>query len=288
MTTQRHRWTIGAVAVSAAALVAAGLTVGTAGAAPSAPGATHRAGDSAGTPVSTASFSFQATVSGLTASPVSLSGQGQTDLADDSAAVTVDLPAAVVQLLPGGSEAAETVHAVLSAGTLYLEVPSLAGLVGQPWISVALPSTAAAALPGIFTKAASVLGDVNAIVTYALKHHATVSSLGPSTVDGVAATGTQIVDTAAQGGSALTASLWADQADQLVQATVAVTATTRKGPAAVNATIDFSRYDSPVTIVVPPSSEVKAVPYATVARILGPLFRHRSGRRLRSQGTRAT
>jgi hypothetical protein len=49
-----------------------------------------------------------------------------------------------------------------------------------------------------------------------------------------------------------------------------------KGSVAATAQIDFSGYNSPVSITVPPSSQVKAIPLSLVERVLGS-FAHKAG-----------
>jgi hypothetical protein len=232
---------------------------------------------SATTAVTTTSFSFTASVSGP-ASTVTVTGTGQADFTTDTASFSVDLPAAVAKLIPGGSAAPEVINAVLSGGTVYVQVPSLATVVGEPWISVTLP-TKVLARAAVLTKVAAALGDVNAIDTFAQAHHATVTSLGTAMVDGVDATGTKFVATLSHrgGGRTLTASVWADSSGQLVQANVSVPAGATKGSLGVTATANFTGDNAPVTITVPPSSEVKAIPYSTVASLLRK-GRHRTHR----------
>ena len=251
-----------------------GAVVSTAAASGSTKVVTHKAVS----PVTTADLSFNLSVSGVTTSPVTITGNGEVDFTNDAASLAVTIPAALAEKIPGGSDAPETVNAVLSGGTIYLEVPSLASIVGEPWISVALPAKATSALPGGFTKVASVLGNVNAILTFAQKHHATVTSLGTATVDQVQATGSQIAasKTTKKGTTVtLTGSVWADSSDRLVQGNVSVSGTAAKGTVGVTATVNLSGYGTPVTITVPPSSEVKPVPYSAVAKVfakfLGPL-----------------
>jgi hypothetical protein len=175
----------------------------------------------------------------------------------------------VAKLIPGGSAAPEVVKAVLSGGTVYVEVPSLATVVGEPWIAVSLP-TRVLARAAMVTKVASALGDVDGIDSFAEAHHATVTSLGTAVVDGVDATGTKFVAalTHRGGGSTLTASVWANSSDQLVQANVSVPPGSTNGSLGVTATANFTGDNAPVTITVPPSSEVKAIPYSTVASFL--------------------
>lgn len=226
--------------------------------------------------VTTADLSFSLTVSGVATSPVTVTGSGEVDFTNDAASLTVHIPASLAQMIPGGSDSPETVNAVLSEGTVYLEVPSLASIVGEPWISVALPTQALSALPGGFTKVASAVGDVNSILTFAEKHHATVTSLGSSTVDGVPATGNQIsASHTAKSGTTdtLSASLWANSSDQLVQGNLSTSGAGAKGTVGVTAKVDLSGYGSPVTITVPPPSDVKPVAYSAVAKVFGKFLR---------------
>jgi hypothetical protein len=219
------------------------------------------------TAVTTTSFSFSASVGG--AASLTVTGTGQADFTTHAASFSVDVPAGAAKLIPGGSAAPEVINAVLSGGTVYVQVPSLASLLGEPWISVALPSKVLAHA-AILTKVASALGDVNAIDSFAQAHHATVTSLGTAMVDGVDATGTKFVATLSHrgGGRTVTASVWADAADQLVQANVSIPAGATKGSPGVTATVNFTGDNAPVTITVPPSSQVKAIPYSTVASLL--------------------
>ena len=222
--------------------------------------------------VSTASFDFSVSLSGLTSSPVTLTGTGQADTANDEVSVTVHLPSAVAALLPGGTAAPEDVNAVLAQGTIYLNVPSLQARLGAPWISLALPSKSASGLSGIFSKVASAVGNAKSIVAFAQSHHATVTPLPTSTIDGVTATGNHIVATDKR--ATITASLWADSSDQLVQADVTASVAARNKTIGVTATINLSGYGDPVTITVPPASQVKAIPFSTVASFLGARFHH--------------
>jgi hypothetical protein len=226
--------------------------------------------------VSTATFSFKVSVNGLAKSAVKLTGTGQADFANDAVSLTVDVPAVVAKLIPGGPASPEVVNAVLAHGTVYLEIPSLHSLVGAPWISVALPTTTASAVPRIFTKVAAALGDVNTIVQLAQSHHLAVTSLGTATVDGVQATGTKVVATVPlkRTTANLTTSQWADSSDRLVQASVTAVGGSKKKSVDLTATINLSGYGDPVTITVPQPSQVKAIPFSTVESILGKFLHH--------------
>jgi len=222
-------------------------------------------------PVTTASFSFTASVSGIAKNlgAITVTGSGAADLVNDAVSLSVTLPGSVARLIPGGSATPEVVNAVLSGGTVYVEVPSLAALLGAPWISVALPSSANAAIPGVFTKVGGALGDVNEILAFARSHHASVHSLGSSMVDETSVTGSRV--TAHVKRLNLVATLWADSSDRLVQAIVG--ATTHRG-LDISAVVNFTDYDAPVTITAPPPSQVKAIPLSVVTSVLGGLLYH--------------
>jgi hypothetical protein len=254
--------------VATVGVIGVGTTFGLAGSAGASSRSARSAHLDATTAVTTTNFSFSASVSGPT-STVTVTGTGQADFTNHAASLSVDLPAGVAKLIPGGSAAPEVINAVLSGGTVYLQVPSLASLIGVPWISVTLP-TKVLAHAAILTKVASALGDVNAIDSFAQAHHATATSLGTAMVDGVDATGTKFVATLSHkgGGRTLTASVWADSSDQLVQANVSIPSGATKGSLGVTATANFTGDNAPVTITVPPSSEVRMIPYSTVARLL--------------------
>jgi len=275
----KSRWgTKWLVTVGVVGVLGAGATFGLVSAAGASSHRSRSVSNVVVTPVTTASFSFSVSVSGLTPSAVTVTGTGQADLANHAVSLAVNVPAAVAKLIPGGSASPEVINAVLSGGTIYLEIPSLAPMVGEPWVSVALPSKATTAVPGIWTKVASALGNVNAIVGYAKAHHATVTSLGSATVDGVQATGSKIVATGSHKGKTgtLSASLWADSANRLVQADITASGAAQKGSMDLTAAVDFTGYGSPVTITVPQSSQVKSIPFSTVAMLLGKAHHHAS------------
>jgi len=222
-----------------------------------------------GPPVTTASFTFSATVSGLIrrVGPMTLTGSGQADFTNDAVSASITLPPALAARLPGGATSSAVVQVVLSGGTVYAEVPGLSTLVGEPWISVALPSSVTSGIPGAFGTVAAALGDVNEILNFATSYHAKVVSLGSSIVDDTPVTGDRI--TGRIDGFGLSATVWANSARQLVEATIgAAHGATAKG-VAISATVDLSGYGAPVTITVPPPSEVTAVPLSVVEQFLG-------------------
>jgi hypothetical protein len=268
------------VTVGVVGALGAGAAVGLVGAAGASTDRTTSASHVTATTVSTVSFDFSASVSGIGPSTVTVTGTGQADLANHAASLAVDVPAAVAQLIPGGSAAPEVIDAVLSGNTVYLQIPSLASLVGDPWVSITLPSTTTTAGPDIWTRVASALGNVSGVVGYAQAHHATVTSLGNATVDGVQATGTKVVVTSSHQArtGTLSANLWADSSNRLVQADVTGSGTTMKGDVGLTATVDLTGYGSPVTVTVPPASQVKAIPFSTVAMMLGKGHHHYAGR----------
>jgi len=230
--------------------------------------------------VATTSFSFSVAVSGLAPSAVTVTGSGQADFRNDSVALSVDVPAGAAKLIPGGSATPEVINAVETGGTVYLEVPNLASMVGKPWISVALPAKAKTTGKGALSKVAGALGDVSAIAQFAQSHNASVTPLKGEVVNGVPSTGTQIVAKLSHNGgsSTVTATLWADSSDRLVQANVAASGALKAGTVGVNATVNFTDYDGPVTITAPPASEVRAISLSTVEAFLGKF--HLGGRQL--------
>ena len=217
-------------------------------------------------PATTVSFTFSARVGGLTKTPVSLTGSGQADFVNDALSATIEIPGSLARMIPGGNAGGEAVNVVLSGGTVYAEVPGLNTFTGTPWISVALPSSATSAIPGVFTEVAGALGNVNEIVSFAQAHHAKVTSLGSSTVNGTAVTGDQI--TVRYDGARIGARLWTASSGDLVQAVVGV----GNGAHGISATVNLSGYGSPVTITVPAASQVKAIPLSLVESVLGGLL----------------
>jgi len=226
----------------------------------------HAAPLAVASPASTVSFTFSARVGGLTKQAVSLTGSGQADFVRDTLSATVEIPGSLARLIPGGSAGGEAVNLVLSGGTVYAEVPGLSTFTGTPWISVALPAAATSALPGIFTEVAGALGNVNEILSFATAHHATVTSLGPSTVHGTAVTGDQV--TARYDGVRIGARLWTATSGDLVQAVVGI----GQGAHGVTATVNLSGYGAPVTITAPSPAQVKAIPLSLVESVLGGLM----------------
>ncbi len=225
----------------------------------------------ASSPVTTVSFTFSVSVTGLAPLPVTVTGSGQADLADHAVSLAVDLPATVAKLIPGGSASPETVDVVLSGNTVYAEIPSLASTIGEPWISIGLPAKASSALPGAFTQVASALGNVNSMIGLAQAHHATVTSLGSSVEDGVQTTGNKVVATLSgkRGARTITADVWADTSGRLVKGTVTASGAGKTGSVGVTATVDLTGYGAPVTVTVPASSEVSAIPLSTIEMFLG-------------------
>jgi hypothetical protein len=222
-------------------------------------------------PATTVSFDFTATIGRGDGPGVTLTGTGVADFPHDAASLTVVVPAAVAQRIPGGSDSPESINAVLSGQIVYLEIPSLASKVGEPWISIALPSTASSRVDSGLAKMAAALGDVNDIADVAKTHGATVTPLPTATVDGTQATGIKIVASQARGGNTrtITATTWADAADRLVQATVSSGGSGGHPRLTVSTTFNFSGYGSPVTITVPPSSQTKSIPSSVITNFFG-------------------
>jgi hypothetical protein len=225
----------------------------------------------ASSPVTTTSFTFSASVSGLAKNAtVGVTGSGQADFTNHLASVSITLPAGVAKFIPGSGSGPVVVNVVLSGGTVYAQIPGLSMLTGEPWISLALPSGATSVLPHGYATVASALGNVNEILNFATSKHAKVKGLGPSTVDGQSVTGDQI--TGAIKGVHIGVDLFTGSSGDLVRAQASI----GKGSLGAKAQIDFSGDNSPVSITVPPSSEVKAIPLSLVERVLGS-FAHKAG-----------
>jgi len=275
----RRRLTRRSKVLSAAAVVvaAAGVTGGGLATGAFARGKTIVQDPVSSPPVTTASFSFHLSVTGLTkhGGAIAVTGTGQADFTDDAVSAAVTLPPAVAALLPGGSASPAVVDAVLSGGTVYAEVPGLSALVGEPWISVALPSSLASGVPGAFTEVAAALGDVNDILSLARSSHARVVSLGVSTVDGEQVTGFGVAGRV--DGVRLTATLWADGSGRLRRATVEVGRSAATGGLGIAGTVDLADYGAPVTVTVPPPAQVKAVPLSLVEQFLGSVLKAHMG-----------
>ncbi len=257
MSQKKTRWL---ASVGVAGAVAVGATIGVAGMAGATPARATR-------PVTTTSFSFDVGVGGLAPSAAAISGSGDANFKTDAVSLSVNVPAVVTKLIPGGSASPEVIDVVEVGGTVYLQIPSLAATVGKPWISIALPAKVTSRGQAAFSKVASALGNVTEIVEFAQSHGATVKPLGSTQVDGVQATGSKIVATLTRkgGNHTIDASVWADASNRLVQANIA----TSVAAANLTATVNFTGYGDPVVIKAPPPSEVKAIPISTVESFLG-------------------
>ena len=266
--TRRVKWlaTVGLVVTLG---VGAGVGIATSAGARPKPKVVHTA--TATAPVTSASFTFSVGVSGVAGlGTITVNGTGQADLVNDAVSLSATLPASIAKLIPGGSATPQVVNAVLLGGTVYVEVPALATLLGAPWISVALPSSATSAIPGVFTEVAGALGNVNEILAFARSHHASVHSAGTSTVDGTSVTGSRV---AAHGkGLSFSAILWANSAAQLVEAKVNAAVGGGRHRVGISAVVDLSAYDAPVTVTAPPSTQVRAIPLSLITGVLGTLF----------------
>lgn len=195
---------------------------------------------------------------------------------------------------------------MLSGGTAYVSYPGLASLTGgKPWVSIALPAAATGPLDNGFARVATALANVNGILQVAETHGAKVTSLGSKVINGVPATGHQVTVVLHRswhhpapagthpaaagpnpGGVHVTAQLWADSKDRLVQASGSFTRLLTATPAPAlgthpsapgmggwipsgNGTLNLSGYGSPVTIAVPAPSQVTPVPVSALQGLLG-------------------
>ncbi len=266
--TRRVKW-LASVGLVATLGVGVGAGIATSAAARPKPKTVHTSAATA--PVTSASFRFSVGVSGVAGlGTIVVKGTGQADLVNDAVSLSATLPASISRLIPGGSATPEVVNAVLSGGTVYVEVPALATLLGAPWISIALPPSATSAIPGVFTEVGGALGNVNEILAFARSHHASVHSAGTSIVDGTSVTGSRIA--ARVKGLKLAAVLWANSSGQLVEAKVNAAVGGGRHAVGLSAVVDLSGYDAPVTVTAPPSTQVRAIPLSLITGVLGTLF----------------
>ena len=260
-------------------LVSAGLVVAMGGAAVGGIASTASARPKAAvatvpkatTPVTTVSFTFNASVGLAKNINVAVTGSGQADFTNHLASASITLPAGVAKFIPGAGSGPEVINIVLSGNTLYVEVPGLSRLTGTPWISLTLPAQATSVLPHGFATVASFLGNVNEILNFARSHGAKVTALGSSMVDGQSVTGDQI--TANLHGVHLGAQLFTAASGDLVKAALQAG---KGSKLSLTASVDLSGYGAPVSITVPPSSQVKAIPLSVIKGVLGGLV-HKGG-----------
>lgn len=224
---------------------------------------------------------------------MSITGTGRANFADHALEISANLPAALDKALPGG-DAAGVLRVFYVGSTLYFRYPGLQNVAGKPYLGVTIPSKVASKIPGAFTDTAKVLGDVDEIVSFGQSHGAKVTSLGTATIDGVAATGHQLVwhlgalakalgtsesavnaasSVVPTGKARLAVRTWAGKRDRMVRGSVAVTRAPALPPPSsrttgepnqpavvgVAARADFSKYGSPVAIPVPISTQVTTI-----------------------------
>jgi hypothetical protein len=235
-----------------------GVAIGTVGLAAASgsrvasPRAAHDTSSSA--PCTSASYTLTVDVTPPTGTALSISVTGQVDFVSEAVTASVTLPSS----FPIAALAGTTLKAELVAGTVYVAVPaSLSGFVGgAPWVSIAVPSTAATGLGTVFTDLASWCGNAQSIVSALDSHGGSTASLGSSSIDDVPATGTQVEQVGKriprmlklprsltrgifEGGKA-PIDVWADPQGQLVRLTIGGTVT-----------LTVTNIDQPVSITAP-------------------------------------
>ena len=203
-------------------------------------------------------------------------------MATHQAALSATLPAGV---LPGSGAA--TAQAVVDGGTVYVSVPGLSALLGgAQWVSVTAPASDSANVASGFSQLAAALGDAQTIVTTLRSDGATVTSLGTRTVGGGTETGYRAdIDLAklltahglpaatvqkatAAVGTAIPVTLWVDLDGRLAEVGVAVHATTASSATAdVALTVDFTGYNTPVSITVPPATDTRQLSSSVLGQL---------------------
>jgi hypothetical protein len=290
----RKRTTTRVMVAGLAGLAGLAVVGGATAAAASAKPSTHivKADATSAAPTSV-SFSLTGSLTGGSSSVATAAAVGQVDFTHDALSAQLNLPAGVGPSVGG----AGPIRVVMTGGTVYASVPALSSLPGgKPWVSFPLPSGSGATIAKGFSRAARSLGDVNRLVSLLQAHHATVKPLGTQTVDGVTASGYEVdlsipkimsdlpgvpssIGQQALGTArTVPVQLWADPLGRLVRASVAVSrASSSSGPKSVSAQVDFTGYDSPVTIVAPPADQTTPLPSGLLPMISGMLGGAKSG-----------
>lgn len=221
---------------------------------------------SASAPCSSVAYALSlslGTATGTTTVPVT----GQIDFADADATATVVLPAD----LPIAALAGITENVVLIGGTLYLSVPaSLQAFVdGASWAQVKLPSGIGSAVDSFGSMLAGWCANSQSLVDLLEARGVSVTSLGSTTVGGVAVTGQQVESSGRhlrpvtkvvrrldpqvaqlKGTTPVTIDIWSNSEGQLVELSVDVNSTEGALQSAT-LTVTFSDFDQPVTITAP-------------------------------------
>jgi hypothetical protein len=262
-------------------------------------GGTGGAGGNSGTVAvtKTVSFSFNLRIALPKAFATSVRARGQADFAHHTAQATVDVP--TVGLRGSASSAAGLIpdHAPLQVrtewvdGHAYMAVPSSLSTLAGGATSLSLPVSSSAAGKINFDLTQSAVA-----ITYAkvllgeLAPAKARRQVGHRTINGVAASGTEVDLTLAQllkvipgltpamtadapmfSQATIPVTIWVDHEGRLVEVAMAPTTTTNDSVASISGTVRFSNYNAPVTVTAPPSASTKPMP-AVIRQLLAGLY----------------
>lgn len=227
----------------------------------------------------TATYSYSATLSGLPGSsqPVSVNGTIAADFTAGQVEVTATLPQAIGPIGPG------TVTLIEAGQTIYVNAPGLSTFTGgHPWVSITEPATLKA-LGHLDAKAtpAQIVGNVPAVIAAVTSKPAghPIATVTSTSTSGSSTTTNLLVHLpqlhrhtpAAAGTSTLPTSIPISVTDnasgQLLSASTSITV----GSMTLSASLTSTGYNVPVSISVPQSSQVLAIPTSTL-QMLGSLI----------------
>lgn len=204
-------------------------------------------------------FSASVSASGMTAD---LTGTGAANLATKAASMHVSGTVAGQR---------ESVALEVVDGTVYLQIPQIAGLApGKTWLSLRPggSTTFGSTIGGLGT-----FGDPGALLPLLRKSGAVVTTLGASTLNGTAVEGYRVtMDAAAVGAAASAAGLPSGLGQSVRQLVVTVYVAghllqaldvAETGKASITASVDFHGYGQPVTVQPPAPTTV--APFSQIA-----------------------
>jgi hypothetical protein len=233
-------------------------------------------------PVTTsATFTVELHVSMPTHYALDLHASGQADFVHHDVALNLEIPTAGLHasdIVKGVAAATGLMdlHVEWVSGKGYLTVPAalstLAG--GAQALSYAVPAATVREVNTAITQTAVAITYahilLNTMAAHAAQHH-----VGTKRIEGASATGTEVDltlsqllkvvpgltpemtrDAAQMGNTKIPVTVWVDQAGRLVEATMA---TTKSSTGSISGTVQFSKFNAPVSIAAPAAGTVKPV-----------------------------
>jgi hypothetical protein len=271
-------------AIGGTAVVVTAVTLGSALASSGVAGARSRSTTSTPAPT-TADYDLELSVQ-ANGTTYDGSAVGQVDFAGGQVAATINVPegfGAVISAIdpgiaskvPAAVDSDTSAQAVYSAGTLYL---SMAGLpIGsKQWVGV--PFQPSSAMVSAFETAAKGLENVKTLGKLARRLGSSITSLGTQTIDGATANGystsiatasllsllhgissTTSAEVLSILGPSLPVEVWAEPSGPVVQLTIDLSPPSGSVVQSLNLSLALSNWGAPLTITVPPASEVFSI-----------------------------